>query len=347
MTSDAHLLARREAGLSYKAIAAETGLSADSIRGRISRARRMARPSAAMMLALYAQLARGPDRPPDTPLVPADDRAEWQERAAAMAGLGRLARVLIMSDLHMPDHDPRALALAAQIAGWLHPDVIVLNGDTFDFPTISRFPTHHSHKHEDTFKAVRKPYTAFIQSLSVSCAGTAIIHLDGNHNARLGSYLSEHPQFLETILDQYAALIRADGRVLYMGEMQELSLPGLLIQHGRRAGMNAGKQALEDLGGNHPVVQGHTHRPATYHKRVYHRQGYAVVTSAVTGCLCNMPPQYMAHQTAQTHHWLQGVAVAHVDMAHGLMTNVQNIVFHPTPGALMAACGKHVWEVRA
>lgn len=334
---DLALLMLHEGGMSYKEIAAEMKLSYDSVRGRVNRARR-GRAEQALPIGNTA------DRRPE-----ADDH-RYKELTTRLSRLPRLARLLICSDQHMPDHDPRALALAVKLAKATQPDVIVLNGDTFDFSQIGRFPQHHSTVKKDVFRAVRGAYHAHIHELSSAAPGAAIIHLDGNHNARLGSYLAEHTDFQETLLDEYRALVRAGNRVLYLGEVQELELPGLLIQHGTRYGKNAAAHALEDLGGNYPMVQGHTHRPASLYKRIKARTpaGYHVVMSAVGGCLCNIPPAYTSHKTRQGAHQLQGVVLAHIDMRGGALTNLQNVVFHSrADGALVAIVGNEVLEVRA
>jgi len=345
--------------LSYREIAVIERLSHASVRGRIGRARRAraafqqqaaipspAQPqvnaplSPATLLALYASLNR--PAPPDLRNDTEHDRDDWHTIERKLSGMKRLAKVMLLGDIHFPDHDSTALKLAAEIALWLTPDVIVLNGDTFDFTELSSFAQHWKQSRQDAFQAIRKPYYEFIDLLRSYCPNAAILHLDGNHNSRLYRYLAEHSQFAETIAMDYRALVRHGG-VLYMGELQELDLGHMLIQHGRKVGLNAAKKAMEDLG-MYSQVQSHTHVPEIVYRRVKRKHGSAVVMSTVTPCLCKINPAYHAHETRQSR-WIQGVTVVHVDMQGNELVNAQNVIFHPRAGSrLTALCGKQYWE---
>lgn len=345
--SDARLLAAFEAGASYTQLAQAHGLSRNGVRGRINRARRerkavpAAPPAPTVSVGLVLALLQHM-QPPAADL-PSDDSEAWAAALDKLKAMNRLARVLVLSDIHFPEHDPTALALAAELALWLDPDVIALNGDVMEFATLSDYALHYRAKRDDALKAVREPYSAFIRRLAGNCPHATLLHYEGNHDDRMGRYLAKHPELQDTLIDDYRALIRQGGRVLTLGDMQEVEIGDLLIQHGTRAGKNAASAALEDLGGAHSQIQGHTHMPAKVVKRVKHGASYRVVQSVVCGCLCRLTPGYVRHRTRHTK-WLQGVVIAHVDPAGGLV-NMQDVLFHPTRNGLAAVVGKKVFEV--
>jgi hypothetical protein len=222
----------------------------------------------------------------------------------------------------------------------------VHGGDVFDMDAISRFQKDFRKGKPDALRHARKPYQEHVDRLRRDNPSAVQVYIDGNHTApRVQAYLDDHWEFQDAILDTYQAMVRADGAVLYLGEVEEIEVGGLFMQHGRRVGKNAARNALDDLGGNTPMIQGHAHTPQMDMKRVRRPggRGYRVVQSIVNGCLCQIPAPYET-RTKQSK-WLQSVTLAHVEMG-GDIVNLQPVVFHQRPDtSLVAYVGKKQFSV--
>lgn len=367
MPTDAALYAGKQAGASARQLAAQYNLSYSSVRGRLSRMKKRAAAAASAPAPEATPEAEAPapdmgryfqylllrkallDLPAPAPEVkpgPVDDSAAFDELVARLGHLSRAVRVLYTSDHHIPEHDPLALRMVEEIALWFGPDLIVHGGDVFDMDAISRF-THDFRKGKpDVLRAVRQPYYDHVQRLKSGNPNAAQIYKDGNHTApRLESYLAANWEFQDTILDTYQALVRANGQVLYLGEVEEVEIGALFMQHGRRTGKYAARNAQDDLGGSTPMIQGHAHTVQMDVRRVRRvgGKGYRVVQSVVNGCLCRIPASYTPH--TKESKWLQSVTLAHVEMG-GDLVNLQPVIFHQRPnGNLCAFIGKKYLEV--
>jgi predicted phosphodiesterase len=363
--SDATLYTQHKAGQTYTELAAAHGLKADSVRGRVSRERRRV----LNLTASTPTISETPPAPPsayfqylllrkaikDAPVIvaepapgPVDDSAHFDTLVGNLSKLSRAVRVLYASDHHIPDHDPQALRMVEEIALWFGPDLIVHGGDVFDMDAISRFQKDFRKGKPDAMRHARKPYTDHVQRLKTDNPNAAQLYLDGNHTApRMDAYLADNWEFQDAILDTYQALVRANGAVLYMGAVEEVEIGSLFMQHGRRVGKYAARNAQDDLGGSTPMVQGHAHSLQMDVRRVRRPggRGYRVVQSIVNGCLCQIPASYTPH-TKQSK-WLQSITLAHVEM-DGDLVNLQPVVFHQrTNGNLCAFIGKKFFEVGA
>lgn len=322
MTRDEALYAMLRDGMSYQEIADETGLSLSGVRGMISRARTRAA-QAPRVTSAYADTAH-------------DDAPRWDAAKRRLETLGRPARVVLLSDIHLPDQDDRALSLALQITRHVAPDCVVLNGDTLDMAAISRWGESRHAGKRDVLTEINTLYRRLIDAIERAAPDAVSVFVGGNHDDdRMDRIADDYWQFADTIEARYAEIIRAGGRVIWSGYRKEIVIGGLYIQHGTRANETTAKLALRDLGWGLTHIQGHTHRPDMYTHVMQQPTGRRIVQSVVTGCLCNIPPQYTAKQTNMSR-WVHGMAVAHVAPQ---WVNVQPIVFHPVGDALHAAFG--------
>lgn len=328
----------RERGMTDADIAAKYGVLPHTVRAARSTARRA---RAAVVNApapiLYAY---------DTTRA-ADDAGAWETVLSKLRFLPRMARVLITSDEHIDDHDLRALELVAQVARAFEPDVIVFNGDTFDFTTLSHFDQDRRSGKGDAFTAVRFPYAAYVDSLAAAAPNAVFVLLDGNHNDRVETFANMAWQLGDTIEAAYADLVRSGGRVLWLNGKEECSIGALLIHHGTRAGKNAAAQALSDLGGAQPVVQGHTHRPAKVVNRVKlpMKARSLIVQSVVSGALCKFPPAYRKRKT-DCLNWTHGIVAAHVNLKGDDVHLVDVLMHERDDGSLVCTFGKDVFIAR-
>lgn len=339
-----------EAGATYAHLAEKYGYTETGVRGMVSKYRRTLathtaqQPPAWLLLAALQNTSPQPDdvTPPVT-----DDTDVWLDVLARLRALSRHARVLVVGDEHMDDHDPRALNLHHQIAAWFAPDLIILNGDTFDFASLSVFVKSRRDGKGDAFKIVRPHYQRYIRGYRMSCPTTPILLNGGNHNDRLDRAADEFWALGETIEEQYAELVRQGGDVIWLNWKQEVNVGPLFIEHGTRYGENAAKNSLKDLGWAQAKVQNHAHTPGKYtiRQKVRGQNRYVIVQSVVNGCSCNIPPRYKASKTDQSK-WIQGCALYSLNM-QGDEAHVTDVVYHEyADGALVAVVGKKVFTAR-
>jgi predicted phosphodiesterase len=293
---------------------------------------------------------------------PKHDVRAWHERAVALpqtqddadaiasviAGLrvlGRPAVLTIASDQHIPDHDPRALALNIETERHVQPDLRVDGGDIFDLPTISHFAKDKAVPIISALRMARPDYYRYIDArMDVSSA--PIIHVSGNHDDRVRRKRDEWFQMGEEIQDAYAALVRAEGRVLWHGWLQDLEIGYLNIIHGERTNIHASKSTLEtDLAYGMSVVFGHTHRYGLWTKMTKPPGGRRrLVQSVNIGFGGNNPPAYKS-EMHRAVDWVHGSAMAHVYLDDWIV-NIQPIPYHVTQaGGMVCFVGSTRLEV--
>jgi Calcineurin-like phosphoesterase len=171
-------------------------------------------------------------------------------------------RALVINDLQIPLHDPRAVDVMKQIGHAYHPDVIVFNGDIYDLMNLSRYP---SIKTELTAKVATDLESEIDRGFEIARGivkevrpSRAVWH-NGNHEWRLMRMLSNAPKDVKQILElrvmrdvySYLRLFRLDELgvpVHYVGEYPQgswlhSSLPperNVYIEHGYTARKKSG-----------------------------------------------------------------------------------------------------------
>lgn len=224
-------------------------------------------------------------------------------------------RVVVLSDLHIPFHDPAALDLALRIAQWVEPHVVILNGDIVDFFGVSRFPARPIRRlmfHREIERAVET--LRFVRS-KIPC--DTWFYLAGNHEERLKNYLWYRAKELaELDVLQVPILLKLrELGITYLETLEEpqsfedyvaaqVRLGKLFITHGhsiRTVGNVVNVARTVFLKAMVPMLIGHWHR--TQH---YEQTSYDGSTSGcwVVGCLCYPRPHYDAGRI-----WGQGMAV--------------------------------------
>lgn len=283
-------------------------------------------------------------------LLPADDADKIFALLRALRSYDRHVRVLILSDEHFDDHDERAITMNIRVAAYAQPDLIVLNGDSFDFSAISSYPKDRRDKGGDVLSTLRKPYGAYIRALNAAAPSTPILFIDGNHNERLEAFTNANAvPFGDTIEQAYADLVRQGGRVLWYDGMQELDILNHHVMHGERAGKSAANATMEDdFGGAQSISAGHIHGIQKVYKRVKlpGSSRWVIVTSCFAGFAGNNPPAYVKRKRDQIH-WIQACQLVTVN-PHGDDVHINEIPFHEAAdGGLIAVVGIEVLTVAA
>ena len=202
-----------------------------------------------------------------------------------------IKKVLLLSDIHFPYHDVRALTTALKYGQKEEVDAIFINGDLMDFYQLSfheKDPRVTSIS--DELEATRK----FFDGLNKAFPNTLIYYIPGNHEARLERYLRvKAPELLDVQEFRIDVLLKLGEKgILYLEHGTKCYFGKLLVEHGDKmkgsGGVNPARSLFAKL--KRHAICGHFHRTSEATEKVY--DGDVVVTYS-TGCLCELEPRYM------------------------------------------------------
>lgn len=226
------------------------------------------------------------------------------------------ARLLLLSDIHVPYHSEGALKAAVRYGKKLKPDVVVLDGDIADFYRISRFqqdPRKRTMK--DEILAVRD----CLSWIRGQYPNARIIFKLGNHDERWDKYIwnrcvelfeLDNLQLHNVLEFESLGIERVDDNPIIAGRLPILH--GHEIGKGIFSPVNPARGAF--LRTNHTVLIGHLHRSSSHaESNIWHDE---TMTWSM-GCLCDLTPEY-----ARVNRWNHGFA--HVDIAADGEFNVHN-----------------------
>ena len=197
--------------------------------------------------------------------------------------------VLIISDLHFPFHDKRAIETAVNYRDNI--DCIIILGDMLDMYQGSKFDKDPSYKKiQDEIEIGKK----FLEYLRGKFKNAQIIFLEGNHDVRLKLYLWRNAAALagvdalklESLLDliKYNVKFCSNGNILQLG--------GLHLIHGNEArvggGINVARSMMLRTFDN--IMFGHFHKRQTFDEVTINGKEFAAWS---IGCLCQLRPQFL------------------------------------------------------
>ena len=106
-------------------------------------------------------------------------------------------RLLVLSDLHLPFEDTRAVELAAAVADDFKPTHLILNGDVWDAMPVSPFPVpvRERVRLAEQVDAVSRKLRKLIDRLGF--ADKPVIFIEGNHELWWIRYIQRRAQELE------------------------------------------------------------------------------------------------------------------------------------------------------
>jgi UDP-2,3-diacylglucosamine pyrophosphatase LpxH len=218
----------------------------------------------------------------------------------------------IVSDMHIPYQDNKALDIMFKIQYQLRPKEVVITGDLFDFPKISRFKT--DPLDQENFTTTMNSVVGLIKRLQKYSKVTLMY---GNHEMRMRNYIwSEAPylageidlkKFIETKLDKPITFVEGGEReaMLWYDD-------NILLGHFNKINMHSAytaKNLCDKYQCN--LCQAHTHRQGIYYKRTFK----GTMIGVENGCLCGMNPKYVVHPD-----WQQGFAIY---QRYGKSTNIE------------------------
>lgn len=220
------------------------------------------------------------------------------------------SKVLILSDLHFPYQDNKAIELALKYGEKNKMDCILINGDLFDFATISRHEKDWRHRSlVDEIDTVRE----FFDYLQHRFPNVKIVFKEGNHDERFDKWLfHKSPEFFDISGLTLKDVLKLNERGIdYVCDRLPVKIGKLLVLHGHElngsGGVNPARATFLKTIAN--VLIGHCHRTSQHTEPTLNGD---VIVSTSTGCLCGMYPMF-----ARVNKWNLGFGFVKHDFKSG------------------------------
>lgn len=201
------------------------------------------------------------------------------------------SRLLVLSDIHIPYHDIKALKLALEYGKENKCNGVLLNGDTLDFFQLSRYIKDRRLR---DFAGELELGKQFLESLQeLQCP---IYYKIGNHEERYENYLKTvAPELLGVSNFRLSELLEfGKYGVVEIKSKQLIKVGNLNILHGHEFGhsffspVNAARGLYTRAKAD--SVIGHHHQTSEHSEKDLNGN---VVTTYSLGCLCGLQPEYM------------------------------------------------------
>jgi predicted phosphodiesterase len=195
----------------------------------------------------------------------------------------------VLSDIHVPFHSVEAVVCAIKELKERGIDCLYLNGDTFDFYSISR---HEKEKDLRDFPKEIDMCRNFLQTLRGIFPTIPIYFKAGNHENRYQRYLNEQAEeFAQLHEMQFDKFFRMDVLdIKFVPDWQGMEMGDLLVCHGHEimaGGMNPSQSTFNKTFCN--TLIGHVHRTTNTIKKTGFKQ---YIHTYSTGCLTQLSPKY-------------------------------------------------------
>ena len=225
-------------------------------------------------------------------------------------------KVGIMTDIHLPYHNIESITAAISYFKKEKIDALLLNGDTIDCYSLSRFskdPKKRDFKYElDTLKA-------FIEILDKQL-GAKIFFKIGNHELRYERFLQEKAHELRGVEEfEFSNIIKARANGIdIIDSNRYMKLNSLNGIHGHEyiGGISAPVNVARGLylKGKVSAFQGHNHSTSEHTETDMNGK---ITTTWSIGCLCELNPAYMP-----LNKWNWGAGLVELD------SNGEDFEFH-------------------
>jgi len=216
-------------------------------------------------------------------------------------------KVLVLADIHIPDHNTKSITMALEYGTKKNVDTIILLGDLLDGYFLSSFG--HDPK-RPSFNTELKKCIEFFTHLRETFPKAQIIYKAGNHDgARLQRYVYGRPELADLEDLSLPSLLRLKSfNIEYVSDMQLVKIGKLLFMHGHEGGGNPNVNIARNLfiRFQNNLIAGHFHRKEEYvDVNIVTRETKASYTVA---SLCNTQPDYRPYSKYQN-----GFAVVNFD----------------------------------
>lgn len=219
-------------------------------------------------------------------------------------------RALVLPDIHAPYHCRRAWSCALSVVRGWRPDGCIQLGDLSSFDSVSSHPI--DPKKVLPYREEVSGTNTVLDELDAAlkaggcCRGNRWI-LEGNHETRLERYIQHNAPALDGAMDWRSEfqLDRRGWKVLPYKE--SLAFGEVRLTHDvGRAGVNAARQSLMDVGTN--IVFGHTHRVQVVYQGTQAGKRHV---GATLGWLGDPEAIDYRHRDLVRRDWQHGFGVLH------------------------------------
>ena len=211
-------------------------------------------------------------------------------------------KFVVLSDIHFPYHDEKALKAVYNFLSNTQVDTIILNGDILDFYDVSSFD-----KDPDRINSLQKEIDMaqkFFKKLRSLAPKAKIVFVKGNHEDRIERYLKKHPELYSLNALKLPNLLNLDNYVIGYSP-KGFKLGNLKIIHGdmvRKFSSYTARGELEkhDSSG----ISSYTHRGGAF----FYRTPERYLAWFESFCLCDLNPEYISEP-----NWQQGFLYGYIE----------------------------------
>ena len=217
-----------------------------------------------------------------------------------------LKRAIILSDMHVPYHDVKAVALVEQYMVNNRYDIYGNIGDFLDMDTISSFNKGRPGNTEgryliDDFTMANKILDRHQEIIRRNNPDATFFYLEGNHEERVNRFMAEAPH-LKGLLDIKSQLRLDERGIEWIPSWSErvvhhIGKAGFV--HGRYTNKYHAAKMVDTYGQS--IFYGHTH-DIMCHPKINEGDGSLYVGQSI-GCLCEYRQQYLKGSPT---NWQQG-----------------------------------------
>jgi len=226
--------------------------------------------------------------------------------------IGGPARVLILSDIHIPYADPEAIKTLFRFCRTQRFSHVLLNGDVADFYGISRWETNPLLRDfPGEVSAVRN----FFRFVRRTFPKSRIIYKLGNHEERYETFLRKQaPEFCGLSTFDFETLLQLDALQVDCVRNRPIRLGRLLnVVHGHEYRFAISNPVNPARGlflrAKAHVLGGHFHQTSQHAERTIDDK---VIAAWSVGCLCDLHPEYRP-----LNNWNHGFAIVEVTRSGG------------------------------
>ena len=209
--------------------------------------------------------------------------------------------ILILSDIHFPYHDPRAIEVALDWGVEHGINTILLNGDILDFYQLSKFIKDPSVKNiRDEIEVAKQ----FFKGLNEQLPNVKVFYKMGNHEERFENYLkAKAPELFH--IDEFrldVILHLREYGIEYIGDKRKVMAGKLPILHGHEVSFSSSVNPARGLylKTKESAVCSHLHRTSEHSDTNISDE---LSSTWSIGCLCDLHPEYAPYNS-----WNHGFA---------------------------------------
>lgn len=211
-------------------------------------------------------------------------------------------KILVLPDIHLPYHDPNALALALRTGRERGATKVLLNGDTCDFFSVSMWEKD---PRKRDLSGELEIYKHFFASLCGIFPKAQIVWKLGNHEERWERYLYvKAPELVGVEAFELEKVLQLPKDIVIVKDKRPIRAGKLNIIHGHEYRFNISNPVNPARGfflrAKDHCLGSHMHQASHHSETTIEGK---VISAWSTGCLCDVHPDYRPLNT-----WVTGFA---------------------------------------